>query len=127
MLLLNSSPPSSFEPVTTYRGGGPHGLNPSEWTNDTSMALADSIAEVGWDLNDQASRYISGWQSGKYSVNGRCFDIGITTSRALARFQQSRDAFSSGETSERASGNGSTMRLALVPIHFPDNFPDKLE
>jgi hypothetical protein len=43
--------PGSFEAVSGYRGGGPHGLEPGEWTDDTSMALAlaDSIAEEGWD------------------------------------------------------------------------------
>jgi ADP-ribosylglycohydrolase len=68
--------PGTFEPVTGYRAGGPHGLAPGEWTDDTSMALAlaDSIAEVGWDLNDQAERYIKWWRTGAYSVNGRCFE-----------------------------------------------------
>ncbi|MBW3538903.1 MAG: ADP-ribosylglycohydrolase family protein [Planctomycetes bacterium] len=34
------SPPGSFEPVADYRDGGPYGLAPGEWTDDTSMALA---------------------------------------------------------------------------------------
>jgi len=80
------SSPGSFAPVTGYRSGGPHGLKAGEWTDDTSMALAlaDSIGEVGWDLNDQARRYVEWWKTGKYSVNGRCFDIGITTRNALS-------------------------------------------
>ena len=51
-------PPGSFPPVTGFRSGGPHGLEPGEWTDDTSMALAlaDSISEVGWGLSDQACR-----------------------------------------------------------------------
>ena len=71
-------PPGTFPPVTGYRGGGPHGLGPGEWTDDTSMALAlaDSIATVGWDLADQARRYLAWYRRGEYSVNGRCFDIG---------------------------------------------------
>src|SRR6516162_384476 len=83
-------PPGTFPEVTDYRAGGPHGLVPGEWTDDTSMALAlaDSIAEVGWDLNDQARRYVAWWRTGAYSVNGRCFDIGTTTSMALRRFEQ---------------------------------------
>src|ERR1700674_2729246 len=99
--------PGSFAPVTGYRSGGPHGLKAGEWTDDTSMALAlaDSIASVGWDLNDQASRYVEWWQTGKYSVTGRCFDIGITTRSALSNFLVTRDALSSGDSSERASGN----------------------
>ena len=52
--------PGTFRAVTGYRGGGPHDLAPGEWADDTSMALAlaDSIAEVGWDINDQAERYV---------------------------------------------------------------------
>ena len=33
-------PPGTFPEVTGYRGGGPHGLAPGEWTDDSSMALA---------------------------------------------------------------------------------------
>jgi ADP-ribosylglycohydrolase len=122
--------PGSFTPVTGYRSGGPHDLAAGEWTDDTSMALAlaDSIASVGWDLNDQANRYVAWWKTGKYSVNGRCFDIGITTRGALCRFVATNNALASGDPSERASGNGSIMRLAPVPIRhaelYPDNIPE---
>lgn len=122
-------PPGSFEPVTGYRAGGPHGLGPGEWTDDTSMALAlaDSLGTAGWDLNDQARRYVQWWRHGKYSVNGTCFDIGITTQQALSRFERTGDASKSGDTSERASGDGSIMRLAPVPIRYAHLFPDQLE
>ena len=121
--------PGSFSPVTGFRSGGPHGLKAGEWTDDTSMALAlaDSIASVGWDLNDQASRYIEWWKTGKYSVNGRCFDIGITTSHALSNFLTTKNAYTSGDPSERASGNGSIMRLAPVPVGHADLYPDHIE
>src|SRR6266567_8885927 len=91
--------PGSFAPVTAYRGGGPHGLKAGEWTDDTSMALAlaDSVASVGWDLNDQADRYVQWWKTGKYSVNGRCFDIGITTRNALSDFFAAQNALVSGD------------------------------
>jgi len=120
--------PGSFTPVTHYRSGGPHGLNPGEWTDDTSMALAlaDSIA-LGWDLNDQADRYVQWWKTGKYSVNGRCFDIGITTRSALSQFVAKKDALTSGDRSDRASGNGSIMRLARVPIRYCHLYADQLE
>ncbi len=121
--------PGKFPLVTGYRGGGPHGLNAGEWTDDTSMALAlaDSIGAVGWDINDQARRYIEWWQTGKYSVNGRCFDIGITTSRSLSRFVQTGNASSSGNTTESSSGNGSIMRLAPVSIRYRKLFPHDIE
>ncbi len=119
----------TFPEVTGYRGGGPHRLNPGEWTDDTSMALAlaDSIASVGWDLNDQVRRYVAWWRKGEYSVNGRCFDIGTTTRGALARFEKTGDARTSGDPSEYASGNGSIMRLAPMPIRYAGLFPGRLD
>ena len=119
------SSPGSFAPVTGYRSGGPHGLKAGEWTDDTSMALAlaDSMASVGWDLNDQAERYVQWMKHGTYSVNGRCFDIGITTSAALHRFLENKNATLSGSRGESASGNGSIMRLAPVPIRLRRSLP----
>lgn len=32
-------PPGTFAPVTGYRDGGPHRLEPGEWTDGTSLAL----------------------------------------------------------------------------------------
>jgi ADP-ribosyl-[dinitrogen reductase] hydrolase len=122
-------PPGSFAPVTGYRNGGPHRLEAGEWTDDTSMALAlaDSIATAGWDLNDQASRYVEWWKKGKYSVNGQCFDIGYTTRMALSNYLDNKNALASGDTSERASGNGSIMRLAPVPIRYAHLYADQLD
>ena len=121
--------PGSFKPVTGYRAGGPHGLAPGEWTDDTSMALAlaDSIANVGWNLDDQAQRYVAWWKNGEYSVNGTCFDIGNATRSALSRFQKTKHAKTSGDPSEHAAGNGSIMRLCPVPIRYADRFPAQLD
>ncbi len=122
-------PSGTFPPVTGYRGGGPHGLGPGEWTDDTSMALAlaDSMAQAGWDLTDQLQRYLRWWRNGEYSVNGDCFDIGGTTQVALATFMQDRNPMACGLTGERSSGNGSIMRLAPVPIKYHQSFDDDLD
>ena len=126
---IQFSQPGTFEPVIRFRAGGPHHLNAGEWTDDTSMALAlaASMAEAGCDLNDRARRYVRWWQHGEYSVNGLCFDMGFTTRAALLQFQQSGDARSSASRAEGASGNGSIMRLALVPIRFVHLFPDRIQ
>lgn len=120
--------PGSFEPVNDFRGGGPHGLNPGEWTDDMSMALAlaDSISTAGWNLDDQLLRYLDWRDLGKYSVNGYCFDIGMTVNGALQRYQYTKDARSAASTDERSSGNGSIMRLAPVPIRYCNLFPNNL-
>ena len=121
-------PPGTFEKVTGFRAGGPHGLGPGEWTDDTSMALAlaDSLNNAGWDLNDQAQRYVRWWREGEYSVNGRCFDIGMTVRASLAQFERIADARNCASRNDNASGNGSIMRLAPVPIRFIHLFPDQI-
>jgi ADP-ribosylglycohydrolase len=121
--------PGSFEPVTGFRSGGPHRLNAGEWTDDTSMALAlaHSISASGWNLHDQTDRYVDWMNNGTYSVNDRCFDIGITTRQALTRYEHSKDPLTCGNHSEQASGNGSIMRLAPVPIRFAELYPARLE
>jgi ADP-ribosyl-[dinitrogen reductase] hydrolase len=120
--------PGTFVPVTDMRGGGPHGLAAGEWTDDTAMALAlaDSIRTVGWDLNDQAKRYVRWWRDGLYSVTGECFDIGMTTASALRRFETTGDARQSGEPGEQSAGNGSIMRLAPVAIAAAHRYPDDI-
>ncbi len=118
-------PPGTFAPVTGYRAGGPHRLGAGEWTDDTSLALAlaDSIALVGWDIADQLERYVTWWQEGRYSVNGECFDIGSTTLAALAKFLAGAPPDQCANPSPSASGNGSIMRLAPVPIRFAGLYP----
>lgn len=117
---LEFKSPGSFAPLTDMVGAGPFGMKPGEWTDDTSMALclAESLVErQGFDPLDQLARYVEWWQKGKYSVKGYCFDIGITTSAALRRFQQTGRA-DSGSTDPGAAGNGSLMRLAPAPLAF---------
>jgi ADP-ribosyl-[dinitrogen reductase] hydrolase len=88
-----------------------------------ALALADSIKSKGWDLNDQAQRYVNWWRNGAYSVNGHCFDIGMTTVTALRRFIEHGDATSSGATDDQSSGNGCIMRIAPVAIRYHHLFP----
>ncbi len=111
-------PRGTFTPLTDMRSGGPFGLRAGEWTDDTSMALAlaDSLAKCGGlDERDLMQRFVNWWRGGSYSHNGRCFDIGATTARALARFEATDDPVA-GDTAPGAAGNGSLMRLAPVAI-----------
>lgn len=112
--------PGTFEPLTDMAGGGPFGLKPGEWTDDTSMALclAESLVERrGFDAHDQMQRYVRWRRDGRFSVKGHCFDIGITTGRALSRFEQTGEPFS-GPVEPDTAGNGSIMRLAPVAMAF---------
>lgn len=112
--------PGYFEPLTDMVGGGPFRLKPGEWTDDTSMALclAESLVEMqAFDPHDQMQRYVRWRRDGHFSVKGYCFDIGITTGRALSRFEETGEPFS-GPVEPDTAGNGSIMRLASVPMAF---------
>lgn len=99
-------------------GGGPFRLAPGQWTDDTSMALAlaDSlVARRGFDPRDLMDRFVRWWRQGEYSCTGRCFDIGIATREALARYAAKGDPMA-GSTDPNSAGNGSLMRLAPVAL-----------
>lgn len=118
----------TFAPVTDMVGGGPFHLEAGQWTDDTSMALclAASFIERGeFDALDQMQRYCAWRSQGYMSSNGRCFDIGMTVSRALDEFVGSGNPFS-GSTHERSAGNGSIMRLAPVPMFYYPNYSDAI-
>ncbi len=113
-------PPGAFHPVTDMVGGGPFDLPAGAWTDDTSMTLclAESLIEcAGFNPVDQLERYVRWRRDGHLSSIGRCFDIGNTTSRSLARFERSGDPFPGGIAPEEA-GNGSLMRLAPVAMAY---------
>ncbi len=118
--------PGTFAPVTTYRCGGPHQLDVGQWTDDTSMALAlaHSIGDKNWDLDDQITKYLDWYQNGTYSVNDFCFDIGCTTRDALCNYELNRNVMEAADSSPGASGNGSIMRLAPVPIFYGHIYVD---
>jgi ADP-ribosyl-[dinitrogen reductase] hydrolase len=109
-----------YQPLTDMVGGGPFDLKVGEWTDDTAMALAlaDSLdGRDDLDEQDLLSRFVNWWRLGSYSCTGECFDIGITTRHALARWQSTRDPHC-GSTNPMSAGNGSLMRLAPVAIRF---------
>lgn len=113
----------TFAPLTDMVGGGPFGLLPGQWTDDTSMALclaASLVERGGFDARDQMSRYCR-WADGGYlSSTGVCFDIGKTVASALRRYQRDGIPYA-GSSDPNAAGNGCIMRLAPIPMYF---FPD---
>ena len=117
---LEFTTPGTFTPIEDMVGGGPFGLQPGEWTDDTSLALclAASLIECqGFEPRDQMERYLRWWREGYLSSIGYAFDVGGTTRAALARFERTREPFC-GSTDPRQAGNGSLMRLAPVPMAY---------
>ena len=106
--------------VTDLIGGGPFGLQPGEWTDDTAMALAlaDSLGATPMlNEKDLMDRFVDWYRRGTYSCTGRCFDIGGTTRAALTSYERSGNPVA-GATDLFSAGNGSLMRLAPVALRY---------
>lgn len=117
---LEFARPAVLVPIEDMVGGGPFGLAPGQWTDDTSMALclAESLLERGdFDPRDQMTRYLDWYRHGYNSSTGTCFDIGATTRRALEHFERTGQHFA-GVSDPDSAGNGSLMRLAPVVIAY---------
>ena len=117
---LEFKPPGSFTPIEDMVGGGPFGLIPGQWTDDTSMALclAESLIEQqGFNPVHQLQKYLQWYREGYLSSTGRCFDIGNTTIDGLRQFEKTQEPYC-GSTDPRSAGNGSIMRLAPVPLFY---------
>jgi len=117
---LEFRPPGTFAPIDDMVGGGPFRLEPGQWTDDTSMALclAESLVACrGFDAADQMRRYLRWYREGYLSSTGTLFDIGLTVSAALRRFERHGNPFA-GESLPSAGGNGSLMRMVAVPLGF---------
>ena len=126
---LEFKQPGSFQPISDMIGGGPFRLEPGQWTDDTSMALclAASLIESGeFDPMDQMQRYVRWWYDGYLSSNGHCFDIGLTVSDSLERFEDTGDPYS-GSTDAMSAGNGSLMRLAPVAMYYAGDASDAID
>jgi ADP-ribosylglycohydrolase len=121
---LEFEAPGTFKPITDMIGGGPFGLEPGQWTDDTAMALclAESLIEKrSFDPKDQMDRYCRWWREGYLSSTGTCFDIGATVRKSLEFYLRTGEPFA-GSTDPFTAGNGSLMRLAPVPLAFRANF-----
>ena len=126
---LEFAPRDAHPPVTDIIGGGPFKLKPGQWTDDTSMALclaASLIESPDFNPADQMSRYVRWWREGYMSATGSCFDIGRTTTDALARFEREGVAYA-GSTEPHSAGNGSLMRLAPVVLRYAHAPADALQ
>ncbi len=102
-------------------GGGPHGLRKGEVTDDTAMALAIARActPEGIDLDGVAAHVVDWYRSDPK-------DIGITTSRALAKLDAGVPWREVGErltdeTPGKLAGNGAVMRCAPIALRFRHN------
>ncbi|CAF4167281.1 unnamed protein product [Rotaria sp. Silwood2] len=132
-------------PVTDLQAGELKGLKKGQFTDDTSMTLclANSLVTKGdFSLYDQLVRYKWWFKHGYMSSTGKCFDIGVATSKSLQEFERRQILFAQKYnipceeidyisddknlinefnvycSEDGVVGNGALMRLAPVPLFF---------
>jgi ADP-ribosylglycohydrolase len=91
---------------------------PGTWSDDGSMTLAllESLLEVGWDLDDQGRRFLAWFDDAQYTATGVCFDSGIATTAALDRIRAGTPAARAGSDGDRSQSNGGLMRILPVAL-----------
>ena len=102
----------------------PHGFKRSHraapvgtWSDDGALLLSllDSLtARKTLDLDDFGHRMCTWYQSGKYTPDGKVFDIGLQTQKSLQLLHDGRSPLTTGGMDESSNGNGSLMRVLSV-------------
>ena len=107
-------------PTTTMLGYGSHDVPKGSWSDDTSMTLATIdaiIKDKKINCETIATNFLDWMKNAKYTPTDKVFDIGRTSLRAIARFEDKQNvAEECGGNSEMDNGNGSLMRI--LPITY---------
>jgi len=114
-------PPASeveFDPPAGFRRAHT-GTPPGTWSDDGAQALcllASLLECERFDADDFAQRLVRWSRKGYMAVDGRVFDIGITTSRALTAIEDGVPPLQAGPAGENDNGNGSLMRVLPLAL-----------
>jgi ADP-ribosylglycohydrolase len=113
-----------LDPPPGFRRAHP-GVPPGTWSDDGAHALcllASLLTRDRLDVDDLMRRLVNWYDHGYLAVDGKVFDVGVQTSRALDRFRDGAAAVDAGPSGERDNGNGSLMRvLPLALWHRGDD------
>ncbi|AFZ27334.1 ADP-ribosylglycohydrolase [Cylindrospermum stagnale PCC 7417] len=99
-------------PVTSMLGYGTWNQPPGTWSDDSSLTfcLAASLCD-GFSVEVIANSFWRWYKESYWTADGKVFDIGHTTSLAIANWERGTPALKAGGTSEKSNGNGSLMRI----------------
>lgn len=113
-------------PIKTMEEYGTHNQPKGTWSDDSSMVLAtiDSmynnkekmLTDDIVDYSDLMSRFSNWKNKGDYTPNNIVFDIGISTSSAISKFENSNNPFC-GDNNINSNGNGSLMRILPISLY----------
>lgn len=109
------------DPVTDMQGYGSYNQPPGTWSDDSSLTLCllESLLK-GYDLNDQAEKFISWLDDAYWTARGETFDVGNTTRNSISNLRQGIQPTKAGAAGERDNGNGSLMRILPLAFYLID-------
>jgi ADP-ribosylglycohydrolase len=116
--MIEMSPPTWF-------GRAHEGTPAGTWSDDGAHALCllASLQECGcFDPRDFAGRLLAWYDEGYLAVDGRVFDCGVQTGRALDALRAGEAPLRSGPSGELDNGNGALMRV--LPLALWHEGPD---
>jgi len=117
---IEMEPPKGFRRA---HSGVPIGT----WSDDGAQALCllDSLnRDASLNLADFAGQLLAWYETGHTTPDGKVFDVGIQTRRALGALQKGVDAAKAGPSGERDNGNGALMRC--LPVIFAASSLDEV-
>ena len=109
---IEYAPPAGFD--RAHRG-----VPPGAWSDDGAQALCllASLLDRGrFDAADFGRRLLDWYERGYLAVDGKVFDVGITTGAALRRLRSGVPALEAGPAEENTQGNGSLMRVLPLAL-----------
>lgn len=119
-------PPVTIPPIDQIEFVPPAGflrahasVKPGTWSDDGAQALCLLASLLDCDQFDAADfgrRIVDWYDTGYMAVEGKVFDVGITTASAIHRLREGVPPLEAGGTSDQANGNGSLMRVLPLAL-----------
>jgi ADP-ribosyl-[dinitrogen reductase] hydrolase len=110
-----------INPISDMIGYGTYNLPPGTFSDDSSLTfcLAEGLSSE-FDLKNIANLFAQWRYNGFWTPYGEVFDIGNTTSKAIANFNRGIGINAIGLTDEFSNGNGSLMRISPLLFYIYD-------
>ena len=100
-------------PVTDMQGFGTYPYPAGTWSDDTSMSLCtlEAMSHEGWNFSMIMDNFVKWIDKGEFTPMGECFDVGVTSNKAVIAYSQGASVDECGLSGEFDNGNGALMRI----------------
>ena len=113
-------------PVREMIGYGTYNQPPGTWSDDSSLTLCllESLTK-GYDLDDQAEKFVDWLYEAYWTARGETFDVGNTSRNSIQNLKKGINPLEAGAGGEYDNGNGSLMRILPLAFYLRDKSPSQ--